>query len=331
MRHLLLLGLMAVLLPSFALAEDSSPDIQPFDFSQWDDPAMNGMVDIGLLADALAERDAALVTDVALQLSRAERILLRSHPKITSEQLFRTAATMARNVGDKQTLARLQKAAAATGNKAMASELAAAQALGGASRAVIPAPEIPADVNPDDLGELQEIQFQIQLAEDTGDKESLADLREIVGKSELSADITGWLTKMIDRADKSVGEGTGEQGRSLVLLTDASRGWPSPSNYDPFNSNNHYGGHIKTPVGLPTYRRENQQSWNHLPSNVNPPKNPYQGQYFNSGPQGFKKFQGSASQQRDARFGYQNGSRTGGKKLGTFNLDAYRQQRLGGY
>ncbi|QDU80144.1 hypothetical protein Pla110_18670 [Polystyrenella longa] len=211
---------------------DEEPPIELFmaeeevqnDFSDWNDPAFTRMVDFELMTNALAEGNATGVTDVALQLAEAERILLRNHPKIDSNRLLQMAMKMAVNKNDKDNLARLNKVAKATNNEELTSQLEAATMLGGESRAIIPPAEINVDTPPEDVAAAQELADNIELAENISDRKTLGELRVDVGISELPENLKTWLNSKIDQAEQSVGEEVDEEAEALTSLVGASRG-----------------------------------------------------------------------------------------------------------
>lgn len=60
-----------------------------------DDPAFDKHVDILLVGYAWDQLDAGLLTDCALQLAEGERILMRKHKAISSQQLLAIATKVA--------------------------------------------------------------------------------------------------------------------------------------------------------------------------------------------------------------------------------------------
>lgn len=239
MKRLLVFAIVFGLTASYLNAQDDPsdggeavPPIELFvdppeaeiDLSDWQDPAFNRMVDFQLLGNALAAGDAAGVTDAALQMVEAERILLRQHAQVDAATLLRTAMNIAQNSGDKATLDRLQKAAELTGNEQLAGQLKMAAALGGASRAVIPPPQIKMNTAPHLLAAAQALGDQVELAENARDAAALQDLRLDVAIAELPEDVKQWLHSLIEQAEKTVGEGAGPPAEALTKLAGASRG-----------------------------------------------------------------------------------------------------------
>ena len=93
-------------------------------------------VDLRMLGVAWQTLDAKLMTDVALQLREAERVLGRKHPKITSDQVLKLAGKAAADSDDKATLERLARVAQASGNSAEVNEMKQMKSLAAASRAL---------------------------------------------------------------------------------------------------------------------------------------------------------------------------------------------------
>jgi hypothetical protein len=103
------------------------------------DPAFEKFVDMDALANAWVELNAALLADAGLQLAEGERVLFRSHPAVTADQVLSIAAKIAGEKKDVKTLARLARAADAFKKADLAALVAAAQRIatkGGANPAL---------------------------------------------------------------------------------------------------------------------------------------------------------------------------------------------------
>lgn len=87
------------------------------------DAAFARYADLLLLGQAWDSHDAAMLTDVALQLAEGERVLLRPHKAIDTGMLFEIAARVAGDRNDKATLDRLDKAAHARGSQQLAKSI----------------------------------------------------------------------------------------------------------------------------------------------------------------------------------------------------------------
>ena len=97
-----------------AAAHGYPPCIIPADL---DDPAFAQHINLLLLGVAWDNQDPALMTDLGLQLAEGERILMRSHKAIRSEQVLELAANLAGDRRDRATLARMAIVAKARGDK----------------------------------------------------------------------------------------------------------------------------------------------------------------------------------------------------------------------
>ncbi len=93
------------------------------------DPAFDYYVDLTLLGNAWADLDAALLTDLTLQIVEGERVLLRPHRVVRSSDLLEVAIRLAAAKNDEATLARLEKAVQRSENLDLAAQLAEARKL----------------------------------------------------------------------------------------------------------------------------------------------------------------------------------------------------------
>ena len=91
-------------------------------------------VDVLLVGQAYNQVDAPLMLDAALQLAEGEQKLLRPHKAISADQALGLAVQLSVETGNAVTLARLEKAAGKLGKEDLATEVAAAAKLVGASR-----------------------------------------------------------------------------------------------------------------------------------------------------------------------------------------------------
>lgn len=123
----ILLAALAVV--PFAQAEEPAPQAAAVQ-----DAAFDRFADLSILDDAMKGGRADVVLDLALQLAEGERVLLRSHKAVSADELFAAALQLASETGDKDTLARLSKAAKGLNKTELAGKIAAAEKLGAASR-----------------------------------------------------------------------------------------------------------------------------------------------------------------------------------------------------
>ena len=133
-----LLGLFLLALGSPAWAQDSPS-------ASVSDPAYDRYIDLALLSAAWEEKDAELLTDVALQLAEGERVMLRPHKGITSDQVFAAAVRVGAERKDKAILARLSKILTTLGKQELAAEAKLAGQLADKSRAFDPALNVPVE------------------------------------------------------------------------------------------------------------------------------------------------------------------------------------------
>ena len=185
-------------------------------------------VDLRMLGVAWQTLDAKLMTDVALQLREAERVLGRKHPKITSDQILKLAGKAAADSDDKATLERLARVAQASGNSAEVNEMKQMKSLAAASRALkgdlINIPMFSAnDVNNGAIAAFANTILQIRAAKVAADKDTLKDLAEGTDLlSSLSDDHRSRLKGLIDDAMESVGEADDSMS-AINKLTGPSR------------------------------------------------------------------------------------------------------------
>lgn len=106
------------------------------------DPAFDTFVDLQALGRAWDELDPAGVADGALALLEGERVLQRPHASLPAADVAAVAVRLAVEKGDAATLARLEKAAARSGDAKLGETVAAAKLLGGKTRAADPAATI---------------------------------------------------------------------------------------------------------------------------------------------------------------------------------------------
>ena len=194
------------------------------------DPAFDRYVDLSLLGDAWSRADAALLTDVGLQLLEGERVLLRPHRKLPGAKVLELAARVATDRHDQPTLERLAKVADQLGQPAWKAQVASALKLGGSARAVNPALTISVDdLSPDAYAAFHDYVEQIEIARAAHDKPALEVLKQ--GLTEL----TGLPEKQHNYLDQQIIEGlaslkgvTDPQqdafASALDKLADASRG-----------------------------------------------------------------------------------------------------------
>ena len=95
----------------------------------FEDPAFSKYVDLDLLIQAWDSKDPQLLTDVALQLAEGERVLLRSHKTIGSNELLNIAFRVASEKKDANAISRLKAIAEERGSEDLKSKMALAEKL----------------------------------------------------------------------------------------------------------------------------------------------------------------------------------------------------------
>lgn len=103
------------------------------------DPAFSKYVDFQMLAQAWNEKNAGLLTDIALQLAEAERVLLRRNKDLSSDQVFAMALKIAKERHDHDALKRLATVLEANKKGELAADAALALKFGAKTRSYDPA------------------------------------------------------------------------------------------------------------------------------------------------------------------------------------------------
>lgn len=130
--------------PAAEFAEEA-PYVLP---AELDDAPFAQYVDISLLGQAWAAKDAALLTDLALQLASGERILLRAHKAGSSRDLLGLAVKVAQSADDKAALERVAQAAGYLKYDDIVAMTKSSGKLAGASRKDEPALSVSVDQMP---------------------------------------------------------------------------------------------------------------------------------------------------------------------------------------
>ena len=133
----MLLTCVLLLCPIMSWADEAT-------FNKIVDPAFDMYVNPETLDLARNTPEASLMLDVALQLAEGERVLLRSHRAVSSEELLKLAAKIAAVKEDKETQQRLKLAAEKLGKENLVAEFDSIAALAGNSRG-LPKPKFSTD------------------------------------------------------------------------------------------------------------------------------------------------------------------------------------------
>ncbi|HKI37297.1 MAG TPA: hypothetical protein VKA46_35920 [Gemmataceae bacterium] len=205
--------------PAEAPAEEGLPE-------EFKDRAYERYIDVAYLRDALAKGDPVGLADCALQLAEGERVLLRPHKAVTSDKLFRLAAKVAAEKRDKETLARLGRAAKELKNDELAKAVAAAATLAGGARKPDPSVSVALDqVRPETVVLYQSFVQEIKSAKSIGSKAQLDALETSVkAAEELDEKLRTPLLKQISDARGALPEKGDPELDVLARLAMASRG-----------------------------------------------------------------------------------------------------------
>ncbi len=201
------------------------------------DPAFERYVDLLVLAKAWNQLDPALITDVAMQLAEGERVLLRSHKAITSDELIKLAVKIAADKCDQNTLERLRKYYEQRGDKAMSESLATSCKLAGESRAVDPNQLVSVnEMTPEAFAVYRGLIDEIKAASYVGNHEKLEAITEGIDTlTELSKTQRAYLRTMAEghkhaidqlpaEANQLASDETSLTQLALQRLTSTSRG-----------------------------------------------------------------------------------------------------------
>ncbi len=151
-----------------------------------DDPAFRQHVDLKRLGNAYLNSDVQALIDIGLQLQEGELILQRTHQFFRSGQILDVALRLATESNDTESLDRLEKAAARTGNKALAGSITVSRQLAGAKRAAMPPlPEPSETLSFADVAQLEDLVRQMGKARALGNRATLVLLQSRLQKSPL--------------------------------------------------------------------------------------------------------------------------------------------------
>lgn len=206
-------------------ADDLMPEPPPLP-AEFVDPAFEQYVSPFLLIAAFDELDAALMTDIALQLAEGERVLLREHTAGSSADMFKMAIKVATETNNTEALDRMAKAAEAHGNQQLAADVAAAKKLAGASRAD-DSPKVSLNqLSPGEHLVYADILRSIHSAGLVGDADALTEFEKNVDSFEgLTDEQKAYLKKVSVETRESMGEaGDNRLAQSFQKLDAQTRG-----------------------------------------------------------------------------------------------------------
>ncbi len=194
-----------------------------------DDPAFQLHLDLKRLGDAYSISDIQTLIDIGLQLQEGELILQRTHHLFRSSTILDVALRLAIEGEDTESLGRLERAAARTGNKGLAASITLSRQLAGAKRAVMPPlPEPSETLSNSDIALLEDLVRQFEKARALGNRETLVQLQSRLQKSPLEkGEFRTYLETQLVEALANTPELASEEMaglRALENLSGASRG-----------------------------------------------------------------------------------------------------------
>jgi hypothetical protein len=170
------------------------------------DNAFDSLIDLLLIRQAINKRDAVLLTDAALQLREAERVLMRAHPAITSTEILEVAFRLAIESRDDATLDRLERFARQHKMAAFGQRLAARKPTGEARSNDPPMLIRVEEISAEACNEYHAIIAEIKAASYCGDRKALKSIEEqLDAASALTASQKEDLRSFISTRDMAAG------------------------------------------------------------------------------------------------------------------------------
>lgn len=198
------------------VCEDTASLVAAFD----NDLGFAKYVDWDLATTAMQSLDAEAMTDAALQLAEAEKILLRNHPQIHSDQLFYIAFRYAVRENNEEVLARLQKAA----DKYGLSELKTQLALSGTSRGGQDRNESLKNLTPEDRLAVDVVLQDMERAFASGEESALNDIGQWIEETKPGGETgTAVLLRHLSTAREELQSLSPREKAGLAMLAGGSR------------------------------------------------------------------------------------------------------------
>ena len=198
------------------------------------DPAFDRYVDLALLAPAVEQEDAGILTDLALQAAFGESVLERSHKAVTSSELASLALKVALESKDDKSLDRLVKLAEKSGNKDLKTQIEMQRKLTSASRAV-PAAMVSLDqMSVEGLKDFKDYSADIKLALRLGDRWKLEEIKG-ADLSALPEELQKQIAEAIAAADEKLSQDSDALTKLLGVSRECNRHKPptTPPGYRP--------------------------------------------------------------------------------------------------
>lgn len=204
-----------------AADDDVAPEGESAELS---DPSFDRYVSLDLIREGVMTGNPGLIIDVALQLHEGERILLRQRKGVSADELLDRAVTVALQKGDKDSVARLAKAAESLKKPELAKKVASVKDLVAASRSVDFRKQADPKLSPEGRFVFDGLAEQIDLAVTLNDVEALGRIAKAVAEEKsLDDKHKGFLQGGIKSAKEQIGESAGVRPELLSNLIGASR------------------------------------------------------------------------------------------------------------
>lgn len=135
-----------------------------------DDIAFEHLVDRGRVVNAIVTLDADALTDIAIQFSEAERVLLRPHKVLPTDRIMKLAVKASVESRREDTLNRLEQYARQNAKDQLANEISAARKLAGTARTAVAVSTLPiGQLSPDVAALYEEYQDLLKTARIVGE------------------------------------------------------------------------------------------------------------------------------------------------------------------
>lgn len=191
------------------------------------DPAFDLFVNQQMLEDAVVSGDAALLTDVALQVAHGEDVLQRPRQGVGAADLLPAAISAAADAGEKELLTRLQHGVTRYGKTDLEPVVAAALQLADAERKLEMPPGLdPSETTAESMVIYNAMAKEIRKALRYGSRTDVDDIIASLPSLPLHKKQQDQLAKLADQALLAINANAGDS--PLALLASASRGVPTP-------------------------------------------------------------------------------------------------------
>lgn len=209
-------------------ADDAAAEIvEPSPRDAFLDPAFDLFVSQQMLEQAVASGDAAMLTDVALQVAHGEDVLQRPRQGVGAKVLMPAAISAAANDGDKDLLKRLQQAVTRYGMADLEPIVATALQLADSERKLDMPPGMdPSEATAESIVIYNAMAKEIRKALHYGNRGDVEDIVASLPQLPLHKKQRDHLAKLADQALVAINAKT--EDNPLSLLASASRTFPKP-------------------------------------------------------------------------------------------------------